>query len=230
MKNSQDYAKIAVIVAGGSGARMQTALPKQFLEINGKTILQRTLTTFLSAYPDLQIILVIAHEFSQKAAKIIALFSESEQQRIKITRGGTTRFESVQNGLRLISMPSIIFVHDAVRCLISTSLIQKCFETAFQHGSAVPAIAAVDSIRIAQQGENKAINRADVRIIQTPQTFKSEILLPAFEQGYKDFFTDEASVVESFGEKIYLVEGEISNIKITHPIDLIIAEFYLNKL
>jgi 2-C-methyl-D-erythritol 4-phosphate cytidylyltransferase len=214
--------KYAVIVAGGSGLRMGTTIPKQFLPIFGKPVLLYTLNTFLQAYNDLEIILVLPDQHTTIGQQIVHQCQDSS--RVWITFGGPTRFDSVKNGLRHITQHSIVFVHDAVRCLITTELIHRCYETALENGNAIPAIKAVDTIRIERYNRNEQIDREKVRIIQTPQTFFSEIIKAAFDLDYEESFTDEASVVEKLGVNIVLVEGEDSNIKITRPIDLLIAE------
>jgi 2-C-methyl-D-erythritol 4-phosphate cytidylyltransferase len=217
--------KYAVIVAGGSGTRMGTTLPKQFLLINGKPVLYYTLNTFLQAYEDLQVILVLPEEYVSAGQEIIdAWFNYS---RIKITVGGRTRFHSVQNGLQLVTEESIVFVHDAVRCLLSAGLIKRCYEAALQYGAAIPVIDCKDSVRYITGEENKALERAQVKLVQTPQTFHSKVLLPAFAIDYKDKFTDEATVVEAFGIAMHLVEGEEQNIKITKPGDFQLAALLL---
>ncbi len=214
--------KYAVIVAGGSGLRMKTALPKQFLSLQGKPVLFYTLTAFLEAFPDLQIILVLPEQSRSTGEEIVA--QTMDPSRIRITTGGETRFHSVKNGLEYVRDHSIVFVHDGVRCLVSPELIRRCYDMAIEKGNAIPAITAVDTIRIETFSGNQQIDRNKVRIIQTPQTFFSEIIKAAFEQDYIDSFTDEASVVEKLGVKINLVEGEETNIKITRPVDLLIAE------
>ena len=219
--------KIAIIVAGGSGQRMGVKTPKQFLLLQGNPLLWYSMDAFLSAYDDLQIILVLPEEHLETGLAIKRLFKESD--RIQIISGGDTRFHSVQNGLNMIKESSVVFVHDGVRCLVTKELIRRCYEQAIIKGSAIPAVAATDSIRIAEGEKSFVTDRNDVRIIQTPQTFKSEILLPAFQQTYDASFTDEATVVEAAGEQIFLIEGEYSNIKITRPIDLLIAEKILEE-
>ncbi|HEX8460818.1 MAG TPA: 2-C-methyl-D-erythritol 4-phosphate cytidylyltransferase, partial [Segetibacter sp.] len=134
------------------------------------------------------------------------------------------------NGIEKISHPSIVFVHDGVRCMITQQLIQRCYQQAVEKGSAVPAVAATDSIRVQEGNAHHIIDRNKIRIIQTPQTFRSEILAAAFTQVYNDGFTDEASVVEAMGTEVYLVEGEYNNLKVTRPIDLCIAEKLLEGL
>jgi 2-C-methyl-D-erythritol 4-phosphate cytidylyltransferase len=219
--------KYAVIVAGGSGLRMGGSIPKQFLPLHGKPVLWHTLTTFLDAFSDLEIILVLAEQSLTTGQEIMR--STHSPDRIWMAPGGETRFHSVKNGLSHINQHSIIFVHDAVRCLLSTELIHRCYNTALEKGNAIPAIAAIDTIRIETFGGNEMIDRTKVRIIQTPQTFYSDIIKAAYEQEYEESFTDDASVVERLGIKIQLVEGEASNIKITQPVDLLIAERILEE-
>jgi|SRR5688572_6552770 len=214
--------KYAVIVAGGSGSRMNSNLPKQFLLLNGKPVLYYTIDTFLKSYEDLEIILVLPEDHIAAGQEIIDAFFD--YTRIRITEGGRTRFHSVQNGLQLINEESIIFVHDGVRCLLTPALIHRCYEAAVESGSAIPVIDSKDSIRMITEDGNEALDRNTIKLVQTPQTFHSKILLPAYKIDYKDKFTDEATVVEAFGLKVLLVEGEEHNIKITRPLDLEIAE------
>ncbi|MFL5809598.1 MAG: 2-C-methyl-D-erythritol 4-phosphate cytidylyltransferase [Flavisolibacter sp.] len=221
--------KYAIIVAAGTGTRMGRALPKQFLLLHDKPVLYYTLRTFLESFDDMNIILVLPEEYSDNGKEIIDAFFD--YSRIQVTFGGETRFHSVQNGLKLVQDESIIFVHDAVRCLVSTELIHLCYEHSLQMGSAVPVIRSKDSVRFLNEegNDNEVMDRNKVVLVQTPQTFHSKILLPAFEIDYKERFTDEATVVEAFGLKISLVEGEEDNIKITRPVDLLIAEALLQE-
>ncbi|MBL7751555.1 MAG: 2-C-methyl-D-erythritol 4-phosphate cytidylyltransferase, partial [Chitinophagaceae bacterium] len=198
--------KYAIIVAGGSGTRMGSNIPKQFLLLKEKPILYYTLKTFLEAYDDLQIILVLPVEYTDMGREIIDAYFDKD--RIQITAGGDTRFQSVKNGLQLIDEESIIFVHDGVRCLLSADLIHRCYAQALESGSAIPAIPSKDSVRLKKGEINESVDRKSVMLIQTPQTFHSKILLPAFQIDDKDKFTDEATVVEAFGLKVFLVEGE----------------------
>lgn len=214
--------KIAVIVAGGTGQRMGATIPKQFLLLKGEPVLWHTLKRFLEVWDDLRIILVLPAAHQQEGHEMIA--SLAAKERVLITSGGDSRFQSVKNGLALIQGPAVIFVHDGVRCLVSKELIQRCYTQTLEMGSAIPAVAATDSIRIVDGSRHYVANRNHVRIIQTPQTFLSEVLLPAFDQPYQDSFTDEATVVEAFGKKVFLIEGEYTNLKITRPEDLRIAE------
>ena len=221
--------KYAIIVAGGTGTRMGSNIPKQFLLLNDKPVLYYTLKVFLESYTDIQIILVLPEEYTDLGREIIDAYFD--YTRIQITSGGETRFHSVKNGLALANKESIIFVHDAVRCLVTTDLIHRCFENTLKTGSAVPALRSKDSVRLLneEENDNEVLDRSKVVFIQTPQTFHSRILVPAFEIDYKERFTDEATVVEAFGLKISLIEGEENNMKITRPIDLFIAEKLLEE-
>jgi len=218
--------KYAIVVAGGSGTRMGTSLPKQFMLLRDKPVLYYTLKAFLEAYDDLEIVLVLPVDYTDMGQEIIDAFFDKE--RIRITAGGDTRFQSVKNGLSLIDEESIIFVHDGVRCLVTKELIQRCYLQAVETGTAIPAVPSKDSIRLITEEGNEAFDRNKVMLVQTPQTFHSKILLPAFQIDYKDKFTDEATVVEAYGMKVSLVEGEVNNIKITRPVDLLIAESILS--
>ncbi|MEY3119882.1 MAG: hypothetical protein RL548_239 [Bacteroidota bacterium] len=219
--------KIAIIVAGGTGQRMGSVVPKQFLEIEHKAILLHTIDQFVAAFADIEIVIVLPEVYINEGKKII------EKNKFKNTFnfvvGGETRFQSVKNGLSKVTTSSIVFVHDAVRCLLTPALVQRCYQQAVEKGSAIPAVSATDTIRLMEGEKHHLINREDVMLIQTPQTFQSEILLKAFEQNYQASFTDEANVVEASGVPIFLVEGEFENIKITRPLDMAIANYILTK-
>ncbi len=219
--------KYAVIVAGGTGERMNSAVPKQFLLLKNKPVLYYTLDTFLKAYNDLHIILVLPEEHVATGQEIIDAWFD--YKRITITVGGRTRFHSVQNGLLQIQEESMVFVHDAVRCLLSTELIHTCYAAALEFGAAIPVIDCNDSVRILSAEGNEALERRLVKLVQTPQVFLSTILLPAYNIDYKDKYTDEATVVEAFGMKVKLVEGDEDNIKITRPVDLVLAEKIMDE-
>ncbi|RQO30886.1 2-C-methyl-D-erythritol 4-phosphate cytidylyltransferase [Taibaiella sp. KBW10] len=219
---------VAVIVAGGKGLRMQNALPKQFLPLQDKPILYHTIAAFIEAIPAVRIVLVLPTEQISYANMVLQQFSGGVE--ITIVHGGPSRFHSVKNGLLEAKEEDIIFVHDGVRPLVSPELIQRCYAAAQAHGSAIPAITVSDSIRQVNNTGSIAIDRNALRAIQTPQTFKGSLLLPAFAQEYREDFTDEASVVECFGQPVHLVEGEKSNLKITTPEDLLFAAALLNQL
>jgi 2-C-methyl-D-erythritol 4-phosphate cytidylyltransferase len=226
--------KYAIIVAGGAGVRMGTTVPKQFLEIHGRPVLWYTLRTFLSAYADLEIVLVVPEEHQETAGELIKGFAGVE--RIRLASGGDTRFHSVRNGLEKIKVregtgeESVIFVHDGVRCLVSKELIQRCYEQAVQLGSAIPVIDCPDSVRLVEDVGSKPIDRRRIKLVQTPQTFRSDILLPAYMQDHQESFTDEATVIEEAGHPVYLIEGEKTNIKITTPEDLVMAGYWLKEV
>ena len=214
--------KYAEIVAGGSGKRMESSLPKQFMLLHDKPVLYYTIRTFLESYEDLHIVLVLPLDYTDMGQEIIDAWFDKD--RIRLTAGGDTRFQSVKNGLQLVEEDSIIFVHDGVRCLLTKDLVQRCYGQALETGTAIPVIVSRDSVRILNEEGNDAMDRNKVMLVQTPQTFHSKIILPAFQIDYNDKFTDEATVVEAYGLKVTLVEGEENNIKITRPIDLMIAE------
>ena len=217
--------KYAVIVAGGSGTRMGANLPKQFMLLKDKPVLYYSIKAFLDTYTDLQVILVLPVEYMDMGQEIIDAFFDKD--RIRITAGGDSRFQSVKNGLELVEEESVVFVHDGVRCLLSADLIRRCYTMAMETGSAIPVVPSKDSIRMLTEEGNEAVDRNLVMLVQTPQVFHSKILLPAFQIDYKDKFTDEATVVEAYGLKVSLVEGEESNIKITRPVDMLVAESML---
>lgn len=217
--------KFAVIVAGGKGLRMNSAMPKQFLPLMDKPVLYHSIKAFKDAFADIHIILVLPADQLSYAQMVLQAFTERID--LQIVTGGETRFHSVQNGLKAVEGESIVFVHDGVRPLASVELLQRCYKQAADMGSAIPAIAVTDSMRLQNDEGSEPVDRQQLRIIQTPQTFRSGIILPAFEQAYDSSFTDEATVVEANGMNVYLVEGERSNIKVTTPEDLLIAHALL---
>ena len=220
--------KYAIIVAGGKGERMGGSTPKQFLELAGKPILMHTLEKFKQTIPTIEIILALPEnqiDFWEE------LFHKYEVPKVphQIVKGGETRFHSVQNALKFIKKNSIVAVHDGVRPLVSTETIETCFSEAVEKGNAIPVIDVVESLRHVskQDNANQAVARNCYKLVQTPQCFTSEIILKAYSQDYKPSFTDDASVVESLGKTINLVKGNLENIKITTPQDLIIAEAFM---
>jgi len=218
--------KIAIIVAGGAGTRMGSAIPKQFLELAGRPVLHHTIAAFVNAYADMQVVLVVPEAHLGPARQVLEGFAVPPP--VTLVKGGDTRFHSVKNGLQTVQEKAVVFVHDGVRPLLSPALIHRCYEQALIHGNAIPVTDMKDSLRELNGAGNKAVNREQFKVIQTPQTFLSEQLLPAFELEYDPLFTDEATVVERLGHRIHLVAGEESNIKITRPLDLVIAQALLN--
>ena len=219
--------KIAIIVAGGTGQRMGSVIPKQFLDIQGKAILLHTIDQFTAAFSDIELVIVLPAAYIEEGKNLFQ--KNGYTQHIQLVEGGETRFQSVKNGLSKATESSIVFVHDAVRCLLTPALVQRCYQQALEKGSAIPAVSATDSVRIVNGEDNSVLDREQVMLIQTPQTFQSDLLLDAFKQAYTPLFTDEANVVEANGQKVYLVDGEFENIKITRPLDLAIAEHILAK-
>lgn len=214
-----------IIVAGGKGERMNSAIPKQFLEIGGKLVLMHTLEAFHRYDKTLKIILVLPETqfvFWEELCRKHA-FAISHQA----IAGGTTRFYSVKNGLQAVEEPGLVAVHDGVRPLVSRETIERCFTAAEASGAAVPVIDLVDSIRQISGDDSVAVDRNLFKLVQTPQVFDVELLKNAYQQEFSPAFTDDASVVEALGHKVRLVEGNRENIKITTEFDLKIVETFL---
>ena len=218
--------KYAIIVAGRSGLRFGSEIPKQFLPLKGLPVLMHTIKRFAGC--DIILVLPISHyEYWQELCK-----KHGFDIPHRIVAGGGTRFDSVKNAITTIvhQKGDLIAVHDGVRPLVSEKTVTKCFEDAAKYGSAIPAISVTDSIRrIHADGKSESVPRSELRAVQTPQIFDAKLLIDAYNMPYSDKFTDDASVVESFGKDIHISEGESSNIKITHPQDLKIAELLLEK-
>lgn len=210
--------KSVIIVAGGSGKRMGADIPKQFLEIKGKPILLHTIEAFYNYSQKIRIVVVLPKNQIDYWQKISSKLNISIDY--NIVAGGKERFFSVKNGLEAVSDTQLVAIHDGVRPFISINIIEKGFEIAQERGNAVAAIRVKDSYRIIDNQGNKYINREQLRIIQTPQIFRYNILQKAYEQDFCKLFTDDASVVEKLGYKINLFEGEEQNIKITTKEDL----------
>jgi 2-C-methyl-D-erythritol 4-phosphate cytidylyltransferase len=218
--------KYAVIVAGGSGSRMGATVPKQFLLLKDKPVLWYTLETFLGAYEDMEVVLVVPAGHVEAAKDVVGATRAPE--RVTLTVGGDTRFHSVRKGLEMIREESVVFVQDGVRCLTSTELVRRCYEQTVKLGSAIPVVSSKDSVRLVNGDGSVVVDRSLVKLVQTPQTFLSSILLPSYRVDYRAEFTDEATVVEASGHPVHLVEGEVNNIKITTPVDLLVAEKLLS--
>ena len=237
----------AIIVAGGKGLRMGSDLPKQFLPIGGRPVLMHTLEAFERAIPGIRLILVLPHDqqsFWQELCDQHAFTLPHT-----VVDGGETRFHSVKNGLMSLIGPmrpmrpigpishrKLVAVHDGVRPFVSEEVIRRCFEAAREHGAVVPVVPVVETVRqilpsLTGEGPGErpsvTVDRSLYRLVQTPQTFQLDILLRAYEQPYRETFTDDASVVEALGYPITLVDGNRENIKITTPFDLTIAEALL---
>lgn len=215
-----------IIVAGGKGVRMQSNVPKQFMVIHEKPILVHTMERFRAYNPEINIVLAMNPEYIDYWDDLTRTFG-IEIPHITIA-GGVERFHSVKNGLMAIgAMDAIVGVHDAVRPLVSIETIGICYHVAREQGNAVPVIQPSDTLRQVGEGSSKTVDRNTYRIVQTPQCFDISLLRKAYEQEYKPSFTDDASVVESMGEHIHLVQGNRENIKITDQDDVRMATFLL---
>lgn len=217
-----------IVVAGGKGLRMGSDIPKQFLPIGGKPVLMRTLERFREYSEDLQIILVLPEaqqEYWQELCK-----KYDFKVKYLLANGGQTRFHSVQNGLALVpdNAEGVVGIHDGVRPFPSIGVIRNCYETARIAKAVIPVIPVVETVRHLNNDDSMTVPRNEYRLVQTPQTFDIQLLKAANHQPYNDGFTDDASVVESYGHKITLVEGNRENIKITTPYDITVAEAIIN--
>jgi len=215
--------KYAVVVAGGSGTRMQSSLPKQFIEVLGQPILMHTLKAF--AFDDIEIILVLPDSQIEFWKELCSKYQFKVPH--KVVKGGDTRFHSVGNGLNAIPENGLVAIHDGVRPLISRDIIKKSYSVAKETGNAIVSVALKDSIRECTTAQNKMVDRNNYRLIQTPQTFQVKLIKEAFNTEYKSGFTDDASVLEAMGKTINLIDGDYRNIKITTPEDLKVAEAFL---
>lgn len=213
--------KYVLIVAGGSGARMNLTLPKQFIRINGKPLLMHTFDAFLRYDHTCEFVLVLPGSEIDHWRKLCKelLFEKKH----KVAEGGTTRFHSVKNGLEHVLGNGVVFIHDGVRPMVSQQTIENCYRGALEKGNALPVIAPSESVREVINGHNRAVDRKHYFLVQTPQTFQIEVIKKAYMQEYNKEFTDDASVLEKAGGKINLVEGNRDNIKVTFPEDIKIA-------
>jgi 2-C-methyl-D-erythritol 4-phosphate cytidylyltransferase len=220
--------KSVIIVAGGSGMRMDSAMPKQFMLLANKPLLIYSIDAFIQAFPEILVVIALPLDFIQTWKQLCVEYQFNQPH--QIVPGGETRYHSVKNALALISNDMLIAIHDGARPLVSPILINQAFSSAKNYGNAVPAVQINESLRKLSENDSQAVNRNQYRIIQTPQVFKSNLLKKAYETGFHDTFTDDATVVEKLGEKIHLIPGELTNIKITYPSDLTYAEMLLGKI
>lgn len=219
--------KYALIVAAGSGSRMKSAIPKQFMLLQGKPLICHTLQRFMAYDAGMRIILVIPPGYALNPAEWAPYFDVLPD--LVLVEGGETRFHSVQNGLGAITDDGIVFIHDGVRPFITGALLERCHAVALEKGNAIPCLELKDSLRQVIEGENRQVPRAQFRSIQTPQTFRVKVIQDAYRQAYSPDFTDEASVFEQAGHTIQLVEGLDQNFKITSPTDFMLAECLLER-
>ncbi len=211
-------------MAGGTGSRVQTDIPKQFVKVEGKEIIVHAIEKFLNYNPGIRVIISVHEDYLEVVKALIKKFNITAQ----LVKGGRTRYHSVKNALETIHDDvAVVAIHDAARPFVNRETIEKCFTTAMQKGNAVPAVPLYESIREVSAEGNKSVDRNSFRIIQTPQCFRVSDIQKAFKLEYQESFTDDASVLEADGGTINLVEGNAENIKITLPKDLIIAKTFL---
>jgi len=220
--------KYVIITAGGAGVRMNSPLPKQFMLLHGKPVLFYSINSFLKYSPDIRVILVLPEN------QINTWKSLCEKHHfypaLELVAGGPARFHSVKNGLKKVPDDAIVAIHDGVRPLVSLKTIQQTFHIASKFGNAIPAITVNESVRQLDGAFSKILNRDNLRLIQTPQCFKASKIKQAYNTGYDPSFTDDASVLEKTGERIYIIEGNRENIKITEPEDLVVASALIDHL
>lgn len=214
--------KSVIVVAGGKGLRMGHALPKQFLPLGGKPVLMHTIDAFAKFDSSILIVLVLPIE-QQDYWKTLCMDYHFNVPHT-LADGGETRFHSVLNGLKAAPDSGLIAVHDGVRPFVSRDTIVRSFLAAARFGAAIPVTIPVESVREVVGNDSYARNRDEFRMVQTPQTFKAEVLKESYLQMFSPNFTDDASVVEASGFNIQLVDGNVENIKITTPFDLMVAE------
>lgn len=213
--------QFVIIVAGGSGERMKSDIPKQFLEVKGIPVLMRSIRAFYRFNPDIKITVALPEEQITYWQQLCQKYAFNIKH--QMVAGGETRFHSVKNALKNIDPEGIVAIHDGVRPLVSQQTIQRVFETATLKGNAIPYIDIADSVRQVSNDKNNPVDRSKLKLIQTPQAFDGKIIQKAYEQPYEPSFTDDAGVVEKTGQKINLVEGNRENIKITTRVDLMLA-------
>ncbi len=219
--------KYAIIVAGGSGLRMGADVPKQFLELGGIPVLMHTIRKFHESFSGIVIKLVLPETQQEYWRTLCQTYSFDLPH--EVVNGGASRFQSVKNGLNSIKeVLGTVAIHDGVRPFVSTEIIIESFKVAAELGNATVAVPLKDSIRLVEGQQNKAVERSAYRSIQTPQTFRLDLIRKAFETPELPFFTDDASVFEHAGHTIHLIEGAYENIKITTPEDMIVGEAFLN--
>ncbi len=222
--------RYAILVAGGKGLRMGGVVPKQFQVVAGRPVLMHTIEAFRCFDARVQIIVVLPCEQQAYWAELCEQYHFEVP--FRVADGGATRFHSVQNGLALVpdEADALVAVHDGVRPLVSATVIAACYDEAARSGGAVPVTPVVETLRHLVPAASSAgvtVNRDVYRLVQTPQTFRADLLKAAYRQSYTEAFTDDASVFEAAGNAVALVEGNRENVKLTTPFDLRVAEALL---
>ena len=221
VKNMRKY---IIIVAGGKGLRMGGEVPKQFLPIGGKPVLMRTMEAFRAYDAEMQIVLVLPIAQQAYWKELCEQYAFTLPYRL--ADGGETRFHSVKSGLDTIPTDeeALVGVHDGVRPFVSAEVIARCYAEAARVGAVVPVTDVVETVRhLEDGGGSTTVNRAEYKLVQTPQVFSLSLLKQAYAQPYVPAFTDDASVVEALGHEVTLVQGNRENIKITTPFDLVVG-------
>ncbi|WP_277265472.1 2-C-methyl-D-erythritol 4-phosphate cytidylyltransferase [Prevotella corporis] len=219
-----------IIVAGGKGLRMGSETPKQFLPIGGKPILMRTIERFKAYDKEMKVIVVLPESQQSYWKELCGEYDFNIEH--QIANGGNTRFESSRNGLAMIpeGEDGLVGIHDGVRPFVSLQTIARCYDEALKTCAAIPVMPITETLRmIEKNGNSKNVLRSDYRSVQTPQVFNIMMLKMAYAQEFQDSFTDDASVMEQFGCKVSMVEGNCENIKITTPTDMKFAATLLNE-
>lgn len=222
--------KYVVIVAGGSGLRAGSEIPKQFITFGGLPLLWRSVRAFHEEDPEVNIVLVLNRDYLPLWNELYSALPEKDREiGISVVTGGTNRLESVKNGLAAVPDRENVYVavHDAARPFASGEMIALGWETAVKTGAAVPVIPVTDSLRMLDAEGSRAVDRSRYVAVQTPQVFDARLLRQAYSSELNSSMTDDASVVEAYGRKVTLFDGEPTNIKITNPVDLKLAELLL---
>ncbi|MFZ5939145.1 MAG: 2-C-methyl-D-erythritol 4-phosphate cytidylyltransferase [Bacteroidota bacterium] len=218
--------RAVIIVAGGSGTRMNSPIPKQFLEVAGSPVLLHAMRRFLDYDPKILMVVVLPPDYRKEWEERIR--REQISAALVFAVGGETRFQSVKNGLSHVGGSHLTAIHDAARPLVSRETIGKCFDAAERHGGAIPVTGIGDSLRLIRDKGSEPIDRNRIKRVQTPQVFLTERILKAYDQAYQETFTDDAVVYETVFGAVELIEGNRENIKITYPEDLEYAERILS--
>jgi len=219
--------KYVIIVAGGKGKRMSADLPKQFLKLGDKPILMHTIQRFAEYDPTMKIIVVLPQDQQEFWKDLCRQYNFMVPH--KTANGGNTRFQSVKNGLALIRETGLVGIHDGVRPFVTTEVIDRCYKTAEATGAVIPVVDILETVREVLPEGSRSVNRNSYKVVQTPQVFQNDLLLRAYNQLYREEYTDDATVVESCDIKVTLVEGNRENIKITTPFDMMLGEVILQK-
>ena len=214
--------KYALIVAGGKGLRMESDIPKQFLPLAEKPVLMHTLEAFFRYDRNMDLILILPEEQSEYWKTLCEKYAFTIPHSVAF--GGETRFRSVKNGLKLIEEPGLVAVHDGVRPFVSQKVIADCFSAAERFDAVIPVVDIPETIRKIEGNSSRTVDRNAYKLVQTPQVFKTELLIKAYEQPYSESFTDDASVVETMGKIVQTIPGNRENIKITTRFDLSVGE------